>query len=65
MGIPSNLDDQEFSRIINEITPKLEEEKLRYLPAALSFDQIIGAVLAGVDLIDSNLAAKKRQMGLH
>lgn len=63
-GIPNNLDDQEFSRIINEITPKLEEEKLRYLPAALSFDQMIEAILAGVDLIDSNLAAKKAANGI-
>lgn len=63
-GIPNNLDDQEFSRIINEITPKLEEEKLRYLPAALSFDQLIEAILAGVDLIDSNLAAKKAANGI-
>lgn len=63
-GIPSSLDDQEFSRIINEITPKLGEEKLRYLPAALSFDQLIEVILAGVDLIDSNLAAKKAANGI-
>ncbi|MBB1128176.1 tRNA-ribosyltransferase family protein [Limosilactobacillus balticus] len=63
-GIPSNLDDQEFSRIINEITPKLAEQKLRYLPAELSFDQMLVAILAGVDLIDSNLAAKKAANGI-
>ncbi|MCD7135928.1 queuine tRNA-ribosyltransferase family protein [Limosilactobacillus balticus] len=63
-GIPNNLDDQEFSRIINEITPKLAEQKLRYLPAALSFDQMLVAILAGVDLIDSNLAAKKAANGI-
>ncbi|MCD7112611.1 tRNA-ribosyltransferase family protein [Limosilactobacillus agrestis] len=62
-GIPSNLDDPEFSRIINEITPKLGEKKLRYLPVSLPFVQIIEAVLAGVDLIDSNLAAKKAVNG--
>ncbi|MDE7040218.1 MAG: queuine tRNA-ribosyltransferase family protein [Limosilactobacillus sp.] len=63
-GIPNNLDDQEFSRIINEITPKLAEQKLRYLPAELSFDQMLVAILAGVDLIDSNLAAKKAANGI-
>lgn len=63
-GIPSNLDDQEFSRIVNEITPKLEEKKLRYLPAALSFNQMLAVTLAGVDLIDSNLAAKKAANGI-
>lgn len=63
-GIPSNLDDQEFSRIINEITPKLAEQKLRYLLAELSFDQMLVAILAGVDLIDSNLAAKKAANGI-
>lgn len=63
-GIPNNLDDQEFRRIINEITPKLAEQKLRYLPAALSFAQLIAAILAGVDLIDSNLAAQKAANGI-
>lgn len=63
-GIPNDLSDQELKRIINEITPQLGKKKLRYLPTALSFDQMIMAVLAGVDLIDSNLAAKKAAKGI-
>lgn len=63
-GIPSNLDDQEFKRIINEITTDLVPTKLRYLASSLSVEQMLTAVLAGVDLIDSDLAARKAANGV-
>lgn len=63
-GLPADLRDQEFERIINEVIPLLSPSKPRYLPMASSLPQLLRAVLAGVDLIDSDLAAKKAAEGV-
>ncbi|MRN06361.1 tRNA-guanine transglycosylase [Lactobacillus sp. 0.1XD8-4] len=63
-GIPSTLSNQEFNRIINEMVSMLPNEQLRYLPTATTLTQMLFAVLAGVDLIDSDLATKKAAKGV-
>ncbi|MBB1079867.1 queuine tRNA-ribosyltransferase family protein [Limosilactobacillus sp. STM2_1] len=63
-GIPATLSNQEFIRIINEVLTMLPSNQPRYLPTSTTLAQLIIAVLAGVDLIDSNLAAKKAAKGI-
>ncbi|MBC8744385.1 queuine tRNA-ribosyltransferase family protein [Lactobacillus sp. Marseille-P7033] len=63
-GIPVNLNNAEFKRIINEIVPLLSPIQPRYLATAITLGQMLEAVLSGVDLIDSDLAAKKAANGI-
>ena len=63
-GIPSNLNNAEFKRIINEVMPLLSPMRPRYLDTATTLGQMLEAILSGADLIDSDLAAKKAANGI-
>lgn len=62
--IPTNLSEQEFARIVSETVGKLPQKGLRYLASSASLVKICLAVQAGIDLIDSDLAAKKAGVGV-
>lgn len=63
-GIPSDLTIREFQRIITEITSQLTPQPFRYLLTSVSLKQLLIAVCAGVDLVDSDLALKMAKMGI-
>ena len=63
-GIPSDLPSTEFQRIIQEISLQLTLQPFRYLLTTVSLKQLLIAVSAGVDLIDSDLALKMAKRGI-
>lgn len=62
--VPANLSLAEFRRIINEMIPMMAPQRLRYLPTAGGLFEVFTAVSAGIDLIDSDIAARKASAGV-
>lgn len=63
MGVTSDVPVKEQNRLVTEVVGMLDEAKLRYLPTAGDLHQLAAMLLAGVDLIDSDLAGREAAMG--
>lgn len=63
-GIDPSVKLHEQERILQEITALLPHAGLRYLPAAGSLEQVLIAMLSGVDLVESDCAASAAGHGV-
>lgn len=62
-GIEPAVSQNEQGRILTEITGMLPAAGLRYLPTSGSLHQLVTAAASGIDLIDSDLAAREASLG--
>ncbi|MGN1279757.1 MAG: tRNA-guanine transglycosylase, partial [Limosilactobacillus sp.] len=63
MGVSPDVPTGEQVRLVTAVIAMLDERKLRYLPTTGDLHQLIAMLLAGVDLIDSDLAGREAAMG--
>lgn len=63
MGVTPDVPMSEQVRLVTEVVGMLDAPKLRYLPTPGDLHQLIAMMLAGIDLIDSDLAGREATMG--
>lgn len=63
LGVTPDVPVAEQGRLLTELVGLMDPTKLRYLPTSGDLHQLVAMLLAGVDLIDSDLAGREAAMG--